>query len=57
MWTNLDPSLIIGKKIKYIVYVDDLIFLTMDDADINEIAKELINIGVDLEEENNVMVF
>jgi hypothetical protein len=40
---TLDPCLFIGKKVMCICYVDDLIFLALDEADIDELGDQLIS--------------
>ena len=38
MESTLDPCQFIGKKVMCICYVDDLIFLALDEADIDELG-------------------
>jgi len=40
-----------------ICYVDDLIFWTLDDSDIDELTDRLISVGVSLEEESGAAGF
>ena len=55
--TQLYPCLFVGTKVMCICYVDDLIFWARDTADIDDVANMLINIGVDLEEEDDAAGF
>ena len=55
--TSLYPYLFIGMKVMHNIYANDLTFWAMDNLDIYEIANELIDVGVDLEEENNAAGF
>eukprot|EP00804_Cyclotella_cryptica_P014176 CCRYP_005607-RA/>CCRYP_005607-RA protein AED:0.08 eAED:0.03 QI:0/-1/0/1/-1/0/1/0/138 len=51
--STVDPCLFIGAKVMCICYVDDLIFWTLDESDINELANQLISAGVSLEQESD----
>ena len=55
--SELDPCLFIGEKVICIVYVDDLLFWARDEADINDLAYGLRDVGVDLEEEHDAAGF
>jgi len=55
--TKFDPCLFVGGKVMCICYVDDLIFWSLENDDIDELANKLIAVGVDLEEEDNAAGF
>ena len=53
----LDPCLFIGEKVMCICYVDDLIFWSLDEADIDELGNQMISVGVALEQESDAVGF
>ncbi len=55
--TNFDPCLFVGESVMCICYVDDLIFWALDDSKIDILANNLIEVGVDLEEEDDAAGF
>ncbi len=48
--SKFDPCLFVGEKVMCIVYVDDLIFWERDEDDIHDLAMELRDLGMDLEQ-------
>jgi hypothetical protein len=50
---KFDTCLFIGPDVICVVYVDDLIFWSKDVPQINQVAMELRELGVDLEQEDN----
>ena len=48
--SKFDPCLFVGEKVMCIVYVDDLIFWARDEDDIHDLAMQLRDLGVDLEQ-------
>ena len=55
--SQLDPCLFIGTKVTCIQYVDDLLFWARDENDIHELAMNLREVGVDLEQEDDAAGF
>ncbi len=55
--SKFDPCLFIGPDVSCVVYADDLIFWSKDVPQINQVAMELHELGVDLEQENDVAGF
>jgi hypothetical protein len=55
--SKFDPCLFIGTKVICVVYVDDLIFLSKDALSSNDSAIQLPQLGVDLEQKNDVAGF
>ena len=40
--SNIDPCLFIGKKVMAIIYVDDILFWSINENDMNEKAKKFL---------------
>jgi hypothetical protein len=55
--SKFDPYLFIGPNVICVVYVDDLIFWSLEVPQINQVAMKLQDLGVDLEKEDNVAGF
>ena len=55
--SSFDPCLFIGEKVICVCYVDDLIFWARDEVDIDKIATQLREVGVDLEQETDATGF
>ena len=55
--SKLDPCLFIGEKFICVCYVDDLIFWSRDESQIEEFAEMLRSEGVDLEQESDAAGF
>ena len=55
--SEFDPCLFVGEEVICIVYVDDLIFWSKQDDDIHDVAMNLRELGVDLEQENDAAGF
>ena len=55
--SKFDPCLFIGEKVICVCYVDDLIFWSRDEADIDSVAMQLRGVGVDLEQETDAAGF
>ena len=55
--SSLDPCLFVGKNVICICYVDDLLFWARDEKDIHELAMQLREEGVDLEQEDDAAGF
>ena len=55
--SKFDPCLFVGEKVMCIVYVDDLIFWARDEDDIHDLAMQLRDLGVDLEQEDDAAGF
>ena len=55
--SELDPCLFVGDKVIAIQYVDDLLFWSRDEKDIFDLAIQLRDLGVDLEEETDAAGF
>lgn len=55
--SKLDPCLFVGEKVIAVCYVDDLIFWARDEADIHNIAMQLREHEVDLEQETDAAGF
>ncbi len=55
--SKFDPCLFIGPNVICVVYVDDLIFWSKDAPQINQVAVELHELGVDLEQEDDAADF
>ena len=55
--SNMDPCLFIGEKGMAIIYVDDLLFWSVNVNEIHEKAMKLREQGVDLEQEDNAAGF
>mmetsp|Transcript_4163 Transcript_4163/g.6401 ORF Transcript_4163/g.6401 Transcript_4163/m.6401 type:complete len:708 (-) Transcript_4163:225-2348(-) len=53
----LDPCLFIGEKVVAVCYVDDILFLAKDEADIEKLMVELRNTGLLLEKESSAAGF
>lgn len=55
--SKLDPCLFVGETVMCIVYVDDLIFWSREDAEITTLGMKLRNLGVGLEQEDDAAGF
>ena len=55
--SKLDPCLFVGDKVICICYVDDLLFWAKDEKDIHNLAMQLRDLGVDLEQEDDAAGF
>ena len=55
--SKMDPRLFIGKKVMTIIYVDDILFWSMDVNEVHDKAMELCDQGVDLEQEDGTAGF
>ena len=55
--SKMDPCLFIGKKVMTIIYVDDILFWSVDVNDIHEKEMKLREQGVDLEQEDDAAGF
>ena len=55
--SQFDPCLFIGDKVICMCYVDDLIFWARDEVEIDKIATQLREVGVDLEQETDAAGF
>jgi hypothetical protein len=55
--SKFDPCLFVGTKVICVVHVDDIIFWSKDTEDINSSAMQLRELGVDLEQEDNIAGF
>ncbi len=55
--SKFDPCLFVGPNVMCIVYVDDLIFWSRDEAHIDNVAMELCKLGVLLEQETDAAGF
>lgn len=55
--SEFDPCLFVGEKVICICYVDDIIFWAKDEADIHNLAMQLRDVGVDLEQEDDAAGF
>ena len=55
--SKLYPCLFVGVKVTYIVYVDDLIFWARKKDNIHNLEMHLQGLGVDLEQEDDIVVF
>jgi hypothetical protein len=55
--SKFDPCLFIGPDVICVAYVDDLIFWSWEVLQINQVAKKLQDLGVDLEKEDNAAGF
>ena len=55
--SKLDPCLFVGDKVICICYVDDLLFWAKDEKDIHNLAMQLRELGVDLEQEDDAAGF
>lgn len=55
--SKLDPCLFVGEKVLCICYVDDLLFWAKDEKDIHNLAVQLRELGVDLEQEDDAAGF
>ena len=55
--SKLDPCLFVGDKVMVVLYVDDLLLWSTADQCIIDIGNELNEVGVDLEEEDDVAGF
>ncbi len=55
--SKFDPCLFIGDKVICVCYVDDLIFWSRDESDIDAVAMQLRGVGVDLEQETDAAGF
>ncbi len=51
--TVFDPCLFVGDKVMCICYVDNLIFWSLEEGYIDELANNLIQVGVDLDKEDD----
>ena len=55
--SRMDPCLFIGEKVMTIIYVDDILFWSVDVNDIHDKAMKLRERGVDLEREDDAAGF
>ncbi|KAL7528062.1 hypothetical protein ACHAWF_002423, partial [Thalassiosira exigua] len=55
--SNLDPCLFVGEKVITVVFVDDILFWAKDEREIDYLALNLRNLGVDLEQEEDAAGF
>jgi hypothetical protein len=55
--SKFDPCLFIGPDVICVVYVNDIIYRSKDVPQINQVAMELHELGVDLEQEDNAAGF
>ena len=55
--SNMDPCLFIGEKLMAIIYVDDILFWSVDVNDIHDKAMKLREQGVYLEQEDDAAGF
>ena len=55
--SKLDPCLFVGDKVMAVLYVDNLLLWSTDDQHIIDLGNELNEVGVDLEEEDDVAGF
>jgi hypothetical protein len=55
--SKFDPCLFVGTKVICVVYDDDIIFWSKDTEDINSLAMQLHELGVNLEQEDNATGF
>ena len=55
--SEFDPCLFIGDIVTCIVYVDNLLFWARDKNDIHDLAMNLRELGVDLEQEDDAAGF
>ena len=55
--SKLDPCLFVGDKVMAVLYVDDLLLWSTSDQHIIDLGNELNEVGVDLEEEDDVAGF
>ena len=53
----MDPCLFIGDKVIAIIYVDDILFWSVDENNIHDLAMNLRSQGVDLEQEDDAAGF
>jgi hypothetical protein len=55
--SQFDPCLVVGTKVICVVYVDYIIFQSKDTEDINSSAMQLLELGVDLDQEDDAAGF
>ena len=55
--SKFDPCLFVETKVICVVYVDDLIFWSKDTSEINDSAMQLLELGVNLEQEDDAAGF
>ena len=55
--SKFDPCLFVGDRVICICYVDDLLFWSRDEKYITELAMQLRELGVDLEQEDDAAGF
>ena len=55
--SNMDPCLFIGKKFMAIIYVEDILFWSVNESNIHDLAMQLREQGVDLEQEDDAAGF
>ncbi len=55
--SNFDPCLFVEEKVMCIAYVDDMILWARDEDDIHDLVMQLRDLGVDLEQEDDVSGF
>ncbi len=55
--TMFDPCLFVGERVMCVCYIDNLIFWSRDKRHIDKLANKLIEVGVDLEEEDDAAGF
>ncbi|KAL7528926.1 hypothetical protein ACHAWF_002767 [Thalassiosira exigua] len=51
--SNLDPCLYVGEEVVSVVFVDDILFCAKDEKDIHDLALNLHELGVDMEQEED----
>ena len=55
--SNMDPCLFVGKKVMAMIYVDDILFWSVNENDIPKKAMQLRKQGVNLEQEGDAAGF
>ena len=55
--SKMDPYLFIGKKFMAIIYVDNILFWSVNENNIHDLAMQLRDQGVDLEQEDDAADF
>ena len=55
--SKMDPCLFIGYKVIETIYVDDILFWSVDENNIHDLAMNLRSQGVDLEQEDDAAGF
>ena len=55
--SKMDPCLFIGKKVMAIIYVDNILFWYLNENNIQDLAMQFREQGVDLEQEDDASGF